>query len=127
MKRIRFDADSAPNAGCHPAVPLLEQYYHEVHSLRVYLASRLPKSSKKRRRILLQYGSQQFSAADADPRDDLEVAELLDGILVGTAKHVPIVELDDIDNDILVFTQQVSETDITLTPGTRHLKQSEVG
>lgn len=124
-KRQRVGDNSTPKAAFHPTVPLLDQYYQEVRSLRVYLASRLPKSSKKRRRRLLRYGLQSQPAAE--PKDDLAVAELLDRILVGTARHLPDLDLDVIEQDISVFTQQVSETDITLTPSSRHLKQSEVG
>jgi len=124
-KKLRVNTDSEARPGFHPVGPLLSQYYQVVHSLRIYLASRLPKSSKKRRRRLLQYGSQCHLASQSV--DDPAVAELLDAILVGTAKHVQVAELEDIDRDISVFTQQVSETDIILTPGTRHLKQSEVG
>ena len=135
MKRKRAHRETVPaekrqrvgreETALHPTVPLLERYYNEVHSLRIYLATRLPKSSKKQRRRVLQYG-RTTSAAD-HPTHDPAVAELLDTIIVGTTKTLPVAELKDIDNDISVFTQQVSETDITLSPVARQLKQSEVG
>ena len=109
-----------------PIVPLLQQYYHEVHSLRNYLVSRLPKSSKKRRRRLLHYGLQ--SAHDESILVDDETVQLLDKIQVGTAKHVGNrEELEQLDEEISVFTQQVSEIDISVTPHARQLRQSEVG
>lgn len=109
-----------------PIVPLLKQYYHEVHSLRNYLVSRLPRSSKKRRRRLLHYGLQ--SAQDESILVDDATARLLDEIQVGTSKHVGNrEELEQLDEEISVFTQQVSETDISVSPRTRQLRQSEVG
>ncbi|KAM0721837.1 hypothetical protein Q7P37_002762 [Cladosporium fusiforme] len=108
----------------HPIVPLLNQYYQEVHSLRTYLVSRLPKSSKKRRRRLLHYGLQPVN--DDSIIVEQGVVELLDSILVGTSKHVSVQELDQLDQDISVFTQQVSETDISVTPSAGHLRQSEI-
>ena len=109
-----------------PIAPLLQQYYHEVHSLRNYLASCLPKSSKKRRRRLLRYGLQ--SAQDDSILVDDGTAQLLDSIQVGTSKHVGNRdELEQLDDEISVFTQQVSELDISITPRSRQLRQSEVG
>jgi hypothetical protein len=109
-----------------PIVPLLQQYYHEVHSLRNFLVSRLPKSSKKRRRRLLHYGLQ--SAQDESILVDDGTAQLLDKIQVGISKHVGNrEELEQLDDEISVFTQQVSESDISITPRSRQLRQSEVG
>lgn len=109
-----------------PIVPLLQQYYHEVRSLRNYLVSRLPKSSKKRRRRLLHYGLQ--SAQDESILVDDATARLLDEIQVGTSRNVGNrEELEQLDEEISVFTQQVSETDISVSPRTRQLRQSEVG
>ena len=109
-----------------PIVPLLQQYYHEVHSLRTYLVSRLPKSSKKRRRRLLRYGLQHVQ--DESILVDDATAQLLDKIQVGTSKHVGNRdELEQLDEEISVFTQQVSDTDISVSPRTRQLRQSEVG
>jgi hypothetical protein len=97
-----------------------------VHSLRNYLLSRLPKSSKKRRRRLLHYGLQ--SAQDESILVDDGTAQLLDEIQVGTSKHIGNrEELEQLDDEISVFTQQVSETDISITPRSRQLRQSEVG
>jgi telomerase reverse transcriptase len=119
-KRQRQGDDGRP-----PVAPLLEQYYHEVHSLRTYLVSRLPKSSKKRRRRLLNYGAQPVH--DESILVDHGVAQLLDTILVGTAKHITTKEPEQLDQDISVFTQQVSESDVSITPNAGHLKQCEVG
>lgn len=119
-KRQRIGGNGRP-----AVVPLLEQYYHEVHSLRTYLVSRLPKSSKKRRRRLLHYGIQPVQDESILLVDS--VTQLLDTILVGTAKHIPTKELEQLDHDISVFTKQVSESDVSITPNAGHLKQCEVG
>lgn len=104
----------------HSTVPLLDHYYHQVHTLRRYLVSRLPKTSKKRRRRLLHFGT--------EPDHDRDIAALLDAVLVGTTKHVSINDLDTtLDNDISVFTQQLSDSDITLSSSPGRLKQAEVG
>lgn len=119
-KRQRCDGNRQP-----PIVPLLEQYHHEVHSLRTYLVSRLPKSAKKRRRRLLHYGVQPLQDETVLVND--RTAQLLDTTLVGTSKHISTKELEQFDQDISLFTQQVTESDISLTPSAGHLKQSEVG
>jgi telomerase reverse transcriptase len=108
-----------------PIVPLLQQYYHEVHSLRTYLVSCLPKSSKKRRRRLLRYGVQ--PSQDESILVDDGTIQLLDTIQVGTAKHIAAQDLEQLDQDTSVFTQQVSESDISISPSAGHLRQSEVG
>lgn len=120
-KRPRIDNDCCAQ---HPIVPLLEQYYQEVHSLRTYLISRLPKSSKKRRRRLLHCGLQPVH--DDSVIVEQSVVELLDSILVGASKHVSVQELDHVNQDISVFTQQVSGTDISVSPSAGQLRHSEV-
>jgi telomerase reverse transcriptase len=121
VKRQRTGDNKQPSV-----VLLLQQYYHEVHSLRTYLVSRLPKSSKKRRRRLLRYGLQ--PAQDESILVDDGTAQLLDHIQVGISRHIEDrEELEQLDEDISVFTQQMSETDILVSPHTRQLRQSEVG
>lgn len=132
MKRKRKACD-APKADKrqrtnglkHPVAPLLHLYYKEVHSLRAYLVSRLPKSAKKRRRRLLRYGLQ--PEHDESILVENDVVDLLDSTLVGTSKHVPVQELEQLDQDISAFTQQVSETEISVSPSAGHLRQAEVG
>jgi telomerase reverse transcriptase len=119
-KRQRTAGDQQP-----PITPLLEQYYDGVHSLRTYLVSRLPKTAKKRRRRLIRYGLQ--PAQDESILVERSVVELLDSILVGTGKNIPLQDLDQLDADLSAWTQQVSETDISVSPSTGRLRQSEVG
>lgn len=119
-KRQRTEESRQP-----PIVPLLEQYYNEVHSLRVHLASKLPKSAKKRRRRLLRYGLQPMQDDSVLVEDS--VTHLLDTILVGNATGVCIQDLEQLDQDMSVFTQQVTETDISISPSAGRWRQSEVG
>ncbi|PIA90296.1 Telomerase reverse transcriptase [Cercospora beticola] len=100
-----------------PSHALLEQYYPQVVTLRQYLASRLP---KKRRRKLQHYGR------DATAKDDSPLLDLLDTTLVGSFKHVQVDDSSFVDDDISLFTQQISEngTAPSLTPG--KLKQPEI-
>jgi hypothetical protein len=120
VKRQRLDDNKQASI-----TPLLQQYYHGVHTLRTYLVSRLPRSSKKRRRRLLHYGLQPIQDESIIVCD--ATVQLLDTILVGTAKDIPTQELEQLDQDISVFTQQVSESDVSISPSAGHLKQSEVG
>lgn len=119
-KRQRTGDNKQPSV-----VPLLQQHYHEVHSLRTYLVSRLPKSSKKRRRRLLHYGLQ--PAQDESILVDDDTVQLLDRIQVGASSPIDKRELEQLDQEISVFTQQVSESDISVSPNARQLRQSEVG
>ncbi|KAK6429339.1 Telomerase reverse transcriptase [Oleoguttula sp. CCFEE 5521] len=119
--RTEIGAVRDPN---HPTKPLLAQYYGEVHNLRTYLVSRLPKSSKKRRRRVLQYGRE--DAPSSASVVDTELARLLDTIIVGTSDHVAIATHADVENDISVFTQQLTETDISVLSNTGSLQQSEI-
>jgi telomerase reverse transcriptase len=119
-KRQRTDVKQPP-----PVTPLLEQYYDGVHSLRTYLVSRLPKTAKKRRRRLLRYGLR--PTQDESILVEQGVVELLDSILVGTAKSIPLQELNQLDADLSAYTQQVSEADISVSPSAGRLRQSEVG
>ncbi|KXT00977.1 hypothetical protein AC578_8192 [Pseudocercospora eumusae] len=112
-KRVKTEDGSSRR----PTNALLQQYYPEVVTLRQYLASRL---SKKRRRRLQQYGR------DITTPGVTAVSHLLDSVLVGAFKHVQLDESSFLDEDITIFTQQVSDADASLhlTPG--HFKQSEI-
>lgn len=102
--------------------PLLRQYYPKVLTLRQHLASRLSKTSKKRQRKLSHYGVTQ------DPGDvDESLVNLLDHTIIGTFNHIEIADVDAIDRDITVFTQQLSESTATISPTQSAFKQSEVG
>lgn len=101
-----------------PSHALLKKYYPELVTLRQYLASRLP---KKRRRRLQQYGRDAVSDCGCSG-----VVSLLDSTLIGCFKHVQVDDSSFLDDDISLFTQQVSESDAaaSVTPG--KFKQTEV-
>lgn len=87
--------------------------------------SRLPTSAKKRRRRLLRYGLQPMQDDSVLVEDS--VAHLLDTILVGSATGVCVQDLEQLDQDMSVFTQQVTETDVSISPSAGRWRQSEVG
>ena len=113
------------NVSGHPTKPLLLQYYPEVLTLRQYLVSRLARSSKKRQRKLLQYGIDRDR--NVHTVADSSVVKLLDTTIVGTFKHSEINNVESIEKDITIFTQQLSGSTATITPTQGAFKQSEVG
>lgn len=113
--------------------PVLQRLYPEVLTLRQYLLSRLPSSSKNRYRKLSQLGHA-IPAGDKNTADDLDnaVVQLLDSALVCNPgvqlekdKTTSITE--EREKDIEVFTQQRSQSTPggTFKPG--YYRQSEVG
>lgn len=112
-----------------PAHPVLQRLYPQLLTLRHYLSSRLPRSSKNRRRKISQLGqAPAHPACDAD----VELAKLLDTTLVGGAFPNVSVEApdqvdQDRDRDIAAFTQQLSQVTPggTFRPG--YFLQPEVG
>lgn len=131
MKRKRNARDREPSVKRQKVeldprspVEVLKQYYPRVTTLRTYLASRLPKSARKRRKKLLYCASEH--PQDASTCADPALAELLDTMIVGSFEPGSLRHHGDIDKDISVFTQQLSDTSTatTLTQGTP--KQAEV-
>jgi telomerase reverse transcriptase len=129
-KAKRADPASATPSG--PDHPVLRRLYPQVLTLRHHLLSRLPKSSKGRRRRIAQLGLTAQSRDDASTRDvDIELGQLLDSVLIGCfpdaeLKHVER-EAKERDRDIESFTQQRSQSISggTFQPG--YFLQSEVG
>lgn len=114
FKKQRLDDETHQR----PSHPLLRKYYADVVTLRDYLASRL---RKKRRRRLLQYGRD-------DSNDDASVCQLLDKTIVGT--HAPVHIQDEsiiVEEDITIFTQQLSNAGVASSLVLGTFKQSEVG
>ncbi|CAI6341564.1 unnamed protein product [Periconia digitata] len=142
-KRPRQAANQSPTAttSCIQH-PVLARLYPKVVSLRHYLLSQLPTSSKNRRRKIAHLGVQQVPDNGDDKNDnsvdistsaiDTEVAKLLDSILVGVAsKHVTDATIvTDIakehDQDLQTFSQQLSSgsTGGTFKPG--YFLQAEI-
>ena len=119
----RHKTEDGPKEG--PTWPLLRQYYPEVLTLRNYLASKLCNVSRNSRKKILRYGIKEFE--DSNAPFDPAVTQLLDTTVVGSFKRVDVPELDEtIEKDILVFTQQVSESSASISPTLGAFKQSEV-
>ena len=120
-KKAKIDHNENPPA----TTPLLQQFYSQVLTLRQYLVARLSKDSKKRRRKVLQYGVGQ----DGYSGDLTEqaVVRLLDTTLVGVLIDISVTDVTTVDQDISVFTQQVSDSTAFMSPTQGSLKQSEVG
>ncbi len=118
-KRQKLSAAPSPSATWQ----LLQQYYPTVTTLRRFFASQRTLSKRRRRTILCL--SQ--TASDTTNEDEGSLARLLDGVVVGTSKSPHSLNTEDLNSEISIFTQQVSETSINISPTQGAFKQSEVG
>jgi len=147
-RRVRLEPGEAPvsvyvkrQKKHHPAAsingshshPVLCRYYPKVQSLREYLLSRFPNSSKSRRRRIssLQHNSKdddrELKSAgdeDQDESDGSKLANLLDSTLVG-AGEVAGPESICRSKDFELFSQQISST-VASSLGEGTLSQPEV-
>ena len=115
-----------------PDHPVLRRLYPQVLTLRHHLLSKLPKSSKNRRRRISQLGLTSPAQDDAATCDvDTALGHLLDLTLVGclpdTASNTQEQVAKELDREIERFTQQRSQivSGGTFRPG--YFMQSEVG
>ncbi|KAJ4301248.1 Telomerase reverse transcriptase [Kalmusia sp. IMI 367209] len=132
-KRVRAVSDQSPVATTASVEhPVLSRLYPEVLSLRHYLLSRLPASSrlKSRRRKLSQLGLHPSHEDTATCGTDLELGELLDSTLVGV---LPNGDADRRENalrerekDLESFTQELSLTNSASTFKPGYFLQSEI-
>lgn len=116
----RFKPPKAPDARngqiTHPVISL---YYRELLTLRQYLLSHLPVSSKLRRRRIASLAS-----SSAEPTS---LANLLDSTLVGVLKQsTPKVDSER-QRDYRAFTQSQSRSILVSTDTGATSPQSEVG
>ncbi|TKA26334.1 hypothetical protein B0A50_05113 [Salinomyces thailandicus] len=121
-KRPKRDLDMGAMAA---TLPLLRQYYPQVLTLRQHLASEGSKTSRKRRRKILQHGLSIGKEASQRHVDE-GLRRLLDTTLVGAFDRVNAVSLESIDKDISVFTQQVNDSTTTISPTQGALRQTEI-
>jgi telomerase reverse transcriptase len=115
-----------------PDHPVLRRLYPQVVTLRHYLLSRLPKSSKNRRRRISQLVEPARNPGSACDDDDLGIAQLLDSTLVGIsfdAKRSSTQEqvARERKREIEHFTQQRSQSISGGTSKSGYLLQCEVG
>ena len=117
-KKTRHGVDQSASATPSATHPVLQRLYAQVFTLRHYLLSRLPSSSTTRRRRISQLGHA-TAAEGTNPTHDLDVdvAQLLDSVLIGTQVHPGPQHSahpdEERDQDIEAFTQQRSQS----TPG----------
>jgi hypothetical protein len=132
-KRARGAVDQSPSATTADVEhPVLSRLYPHVTSLRQYLLSRLPTSSKSRRRKLGQLGLQHGQDATTAREIDVKLGNLLDSVVVGvlpSSADAAVREkaAQERERDLESFSQQLpAETTAgTFKPG--YFLQSEVG
>ena len=103
---------------------LLAQYYRRVFSLREYLLSRLPATSKIRRKKILKLGRDQNLG---DGEDQSALAQFLDGTLIGVLKDDEVSEEERV-RQWTSFSQRVDTSNSTFAnpSGAGLFSQSEV-
>lgn len=107
---------------------LLAQYYPEAQTLRQYALSKLPASSRIRRRKIASVGRAKTSPEKAPTEDELAVGELLDSTIVARRLHHAEASHDHRWEQWLSFSQKGYESYVTLSDGLKGsiYSQSEV-
>ncbi len=141
-KRLRGGSDGVGESGSATSVncdtinhPVLSLYYPCVVTLRRYLLSKLPISSKARRRRLLATGScakrsyatnvdELIDGSDDDSHGALPC--LLDTTLVCGLERSYLVQDQSRINDLATFSQHQSKSTAGSSPGRVNCSQSEV-
>lgn len=121
------DRQAPPLATIQHAV--LSRFYPRVYSLRDYVLSRLPPTSKIRRKKVAAIGKP--DGTQNPPLSDIErsVGNLLDHTLVGILEDATCIPADDRWGRWTTFSQKGDESYVTLSDGIADSKfsQSEVG
>ncbi|KAF2630853.1 hypothetical protein BU25DRAFT_249279 [Macroventuria anomochaeta] len=116
-----------------PAIeqPVLQRFYPRLLTLRHYLMSVLPKSSKNRRRKLARLGRPMATKkATSICEPNMKLGQLLDSTVIGEHRTTEINDEEqptkECNKDIEIFTQQLSPaiTGATFKPG--YFLQSEI-
>ena len=110
---------------------LLAQYYSDAQTLRQYALSKLPTSSRIRRRKIASVGLAKTSPEKAATEDELAVGELLDSTIVARRRHAEADAEAGHDHrweQWLGFSQKGDESYVTLSDGLKGsiYSQSEV-
>lgn len=112
---------------------LLAQYYSDAQTLRQYALSKLPASSRIRRRKIASVGCAKTPPEKAATEDELAVGELLDSTIVARRRHAEAVTETEAGHDHrweqwLGFSQKGDESNVTLSDGLKGsiYSQSEV-
>jgi telomerase reverse transcriptase len=106
---------------------LLAQYYSEIQTLRQYALSKLPASSRIRRRKIALLGLRQPSPERPRTEDEIALAELLDSTIIAR-RHQAETDNDHRWEQWVGFSQKGVESYVTLSDGLRGsiYSQSEV-
>ncbi|KAL8713551.1 MAG: hypothetical protein Q9220_002413 [cf. Caloplaca sp. 1 TL-2023] len=114
-KRVKRDTQVIEqNTTRHPTLSL---YYPHILTLRAYLLSKLPKSSKTRRRRIAalkdtSHSTTNFQACLVAPSDiNAHLAKLLDRTLICIRPHENVFKLQSRDQDFQTFSQRVEGQD----------------
>lgn len=118
-KRVRAASET-------PNLALLRLFYTKVVTLRQYLVSKLPHSSKKRRRYLEQYGVLRKDQEEVHRRGST-LGTFLDTSLVGIPTDVVCSPQPSQDSELQVFSQQLSGPTLRANLSQGILSQTEVG
>jgi len=120
---------SGPSSGKDPVVKhaVLSKYYSQVVSLREYILTKLPASSKIRRKKILSVGRKTPSQS-GDAESDRKLSEFLDQTLVGVLKNIDVPQ-DERWRQWTAFSQRADDSVSTLAnlSGTGVFSQTEVG
>ena len=109
--------------------PVLCRLYPQLLTLRQYLRSQLPASSKKRRRRISQFGlTKHVCDSELTRRDDAELCHLLDSTLIGLSPktYKPNGHEDSRARDIENFSQQLPEPTVSSNFNAVYFLQPEV-
>lgn len=127
LKTHSCDHQPPPFAAIQHAV--LNQFYSRVYSLRDYVLSTLPPTSKVRRKKVAAIGKTDGAFSSTLSDIELSVGNLLDNTLVGIFEKPVCSPADDRWEHRTTFSQKGDESYITPSDGTANSKfsQSEVG
>ncbi|KAL0939367.1 telomerase reverse transcriptase [Colletotrichum truncatum] len=111
LKKVKVDRDEALVKHS-----LLQQHYGNVQTLRAYLLSKLPSSSRLRRKKITSVGSSPTILAEETKQVESCLSTLLDTTLVCTQHH-PKAKLDSRWEQWQSFSQKGDESVMTLSGG----------
>lgn len=126
-KRLKISAVKPLNEGL-VSKSLLSQYYLEVLTLREYLLSKLPPSSKVRRKKILSLNCHKpCTCVDETELEDVALSRYLDQTLVGVAEGFETTK-DERWKQWSTFSQSAdnSESTVRSSKGDGECSQSEV-
>lgn len=125
-KKSKGNNSTAQHAGTI-SHPLLSHLYPNLQTLRNYVLSKLPASSRIRRKKIASVGLQDDTAEKTATETELALARLLDTTVVGHSGQ-PVITPDNRWEQWTSFSQKGDESYVTLSDGSAggHFSQNEV-